>query len=542
MMTRVSTLVVLLLVGHVLAAQEEPVETESYVERVSRQGAVMELSLKGAIRLALTNNLEIAIEDFNEELNRERSVTTQGFYDPILNFRFGLQSSETLSTNLLTAGAAETFIVDGLVWDQSVDQNVPGGGRLNASFGNNRRATNDDTFSTINPEFASDFSLGFTQPLWRGFLRTATDRELKLINLDSEISDSQFRQRVSEIVQQVENQYWELVFTIENQETRRQSMSLAVVQYENNRKRVEIGVLAPIEITAARAEVSTREQEMIQAEVQIVNAQNALKRLLAADPQDSIWNLTLIPTEAPRTEQIGIDLHQAVETALSRRPELEQMQLELGKNDVDQEYYQRESKPTVNLQVTFGSTGRAGNVFDIVPVFDEDGEVIDQERVPAPDSPAFGNFIQSIDQVFHFNFTNWAVFADVQIPLRNRTASGQLAQVGLARERLLSQVKNQQQLIMVDVRNAFEGLAIQGKSLEAAVVARQLSQEQLDGENKRFEAGLSTNFEVLRFQRDLAQARVQELRALVDYQLALTALEKAMDTIVDENDIVLARR
>ena len=542
MMTRVSMLVALLLVGNVLALQEEPVETESYVERVRRQGAVLELSLKDAIRLALTNNLEITIEDFNQELDRERSVTTRGFFDPILNFRFGLQSSETLSTNLLTAGAAETFIVDGFVWDQSVDQNVPGGGRLNASFGNNRRATNDNTFSTINPEFASDFSLGFTQPLWRGFLRTATDRELKLINLDSEISDSQFRQRVSEIVQQVENQYWELVFTIENQETRRQSMSLAVVQYENNRKRVEIGVLAPIEVTAARAEVSIREQEMIQAEVQIVNAQNALKRLLAADPQDSIWNLTLIPTEAPKTEQIGIDLHQAIEAALSRRPELEQMKLELGKNDVDQEYYQRESKPAVNLQVSFGSTGRAGTVFDIVPVFDEDGEVIDQERVPAPDSPAFGNFIQSIDQVFRFNFTNWAVFADVQIPLRNRTANGQLAQVGLARERLLSQVKNQQQLIMVDVRNAFEGLSIQRKSLEAASVARQLSQEQLDGENKRFEAGLSTNFEVLRFQRDLAQARVQELRALVDYQLALTALEKAMDTIVDENGIVLARR
>ena len=541
-MTRVSMLVALLLVGNVLALQEEPVETESYVERVRRQGAVLELSLKDAIRLALTNNLEITIEDFNQELDRERSVTTRGFFDPILNFRFGLQSSETLSTNLLTAGAAETFIVDGFVWDQSVDQNVPGGGRLNASFGNNRRATNDNTFSTINPEFASDFSLGFTQPLWRGFLRTATDRELKLINLDSEISDSQFRQRVSEIVQQVENQYWELVFTIENQETRRQSMSLAVVQYENNRKRVEIGVLAPIEVTAARAEVSIREQEMIQAEVQIVNAQNALKRLLAADPQDSIWNLTLIPTEAPKTEQIGIDLHQAIEAALSRRPELEQMKLELGKNDVDQEYYQRESKPAVNLQVSFGSTGRAGTVFDIVPVFDEDGEVIDQERVPAPDSPAFGNFIQSIDQVFRFNFTNWAVFADVQIPLRNRTANGQLAQVGLARERLLSQVKNQQQLIMVDVRNAFEGLSIQRKSLEAASVARQLSQEQLDGENKRFEAGLSTNFEVLRFQRDLAQARVQELRALVDYQLALTALEKAMDTIVDENGIVLARR
>ena len=103
-------------------------------------------------------------------------------------------------------------------------------------------------------------------------------------------------------------------------------------------------------------------------------------------------------------------------------------------------------------------------------------------------------------------------------------------------------MKNQQQLIIVDVRNAYESLAIQEKRLAAARVARRLSEEQLDGENKRFEAGLSTNFEVLRLQRDLAQSRGQELRARVDYQQALTALRKAMYTIVDDNDIVLAKQ
>ena len=103
-------------------------------------------------------------------------------------------------------------------------------------------------------------------------------------------------------------------------------------------------------------------------------------------------------------------------------------------------------------------------------------------------------------------------------------------------------MKNQQQMIIVDVRNAYESLAIQVKRLEAARVARRLSEEQLDGENKRFEAGLSTNFEVLRFQRDLAQAIGQELRAQVDFQQALTALRKAMYTIVDDNDIILAKQ
>ena len=112
----------------------------------------------------------------------------------------------------------------------------------------------------------------------------------------------------------------------------------------------------------------------------------------------------------------------------------------------------------------------------------------------------------------------------------------------ITKQRLSNQLKNQQQMIIVDVRNAYEEIQTQKKRLEAAKLALQLSEEQLSGENKRFESGLSTNFEVLRFQRDLAQARVQELRALIDYQLALTALEKAMYTIVDDNEILMARQ
>jgi outer membrane protein TolC len=130
---------------------------------------------------------------------------------------------------------------------------------------------------------------------------------------------------------------------------------------------------------------------------------------------------------------------------------------------------------------------------------------------------------------------------DLQIPLRNRSNDADLATAVIRERQLLSTMKNQEQMIIVEVRNAYEGLATRRKSLEAATVASRLSTEQLDGETKRFEAGLSTNFEVLRFQRDLAQSQVSELRALVDYQLALTALQKALFVIVEESDIVLAK-
>ncbi len=516
---------------------------ESYVDRVRREGTLLTLALRDVMRLALTNNLEIAIEEFNEDLNRERHTIARGFYDPVLSFSVGLESSDSPSTSILTAGSGvATFSRDAFTWSNSLQQNIRGGGSFSLNFNNSRNMSNN-TFSTINPQFGSDFNVNFIQPLWRGFRQTSTERELKLVNLDSEITESQFKQRVSEIVQQVQNQYWELVYAIEDHETRRQSMELAIVQYLNNRQRVQIGVLAPIEVTSAQAEVSTREQEMIQAEVQIVNAQNALKQLLAPDPSHSIWNLSLIPTDPPEPQEVQIGMEEAIQTALARRPELEQMRLGLEKNEVDQEYFNQAGKPMVNVRANFGSTGRSGVVFKTVAIdFDGDGIPDRQQRVPDPDNPSFGNLAGSVGQALSYDFINWGIFADIELPLFNRSSEGQLAQVRISQARLLSQMKNQQQMIIVDVRNAYESLAIQVKRLEAARVARRLSEEQLDGENKRFEAGLSTNFEVLRFQRDLAQAIGQELRAQVDFQQALTALRKAMYTIVDDNDIILAKQ
>lgn len=526
-----------------LRAQPGADVPESYLQRVQREGRVLELTVLQAVRLALAKNLEIAIESFNEDLYRQRLVTAEGFYDPVLNFTVGRQSSNSPSTSVLTAGSGvATFSSDSFAWNSSLQQNVPGGGRFTLSFDNTRNETNS-TFRNFNPEFATDFNLSFVQPLWRGFLRTETDRQLKLVNLDGKISDSQFKQRVSDIVQRVTDQYWELVFAIENHETHRQSVELALLQYHNNQQRVRIGVLAPLEITSAEAEVAARQQEMMQAEVQIVRAENALKDLISPDPRDSIWNRTLIPSERPQVENLQISLDQAVQTSLARRPELEGIQLELEKNGVDQEFFKKEGKPAVSLRTSFGSVARAGTIFRNVGVdLDGDGVPDAQRRVPDPDNPAFGNFRKSINEVFDYDFKNWSVFVDVQVPLGHRASQGRLAQAKIEEARLHSHLKSRQQLIAVEVRNAYQTLAIHEKRLGAARAAHRLSEEQLRGTTRRFEEGMATNFEVLRLQRDLAETQVQELRALVDYRQALTALRKATFTIIDDNDIVLARR
>jgi len=512
------------------AAQTEEVKVlDSYVTRTKKAGAVLELSMKDAIRLALTNNLDIAIQDFNEDLNREKIIETKGFYDPILGFNIGYNATESPNTRTLDAGQGILVSTsNGIVLNTTISQYVPGGGGYQISFNNNRSSAND-AFKFINPSFGSNVRLSFSQPLWRGFRQTQTERTLKVTNLDSKISDSQFKDTVSRIVQQVQNQYWDLVFAIENHETGRQSMELAIVQHKNNQKRVEIGVMAPIEITKSRAAVAVREQEMIRSEVQIIEAQNGLKRMLAPDPKATIWGLNILPTDKPTERQVALTMDEAINRALERRPEIEQIRLQMEMNEVDRKYTKNAGKPAFNLQATLTSIGTAGRV-------------IDDNGVLVPGSPFYGSFGSSMSSALGFDYLNYDVRLNVEMPLwRNRTNEAALAQIAIGERRLNSQMKNTQQLVMVDVRNAYEGMQTQKKALDAARVSRQLAEEQLAGENKRFEAGLSTNFEVLQYQNDLADARVREIQALINLEKSITALQRSMYTIVDDQDIVVAK-
>ncbi len=490
------------------------------------------LSVKDAIRLSLINNLEISIEDYNEDLNRQLIFGTKGFYDPRIQFEVGWAATENPARSILDAGQGiPVNTTDRIYFDSSLVQNLPNGSSLILEL--QQQPFQHQQFLFLHE------SLFWIQH--RGYLAPAAlegiPRDLDPAPAqDLQPGDRDQRQPVStesvgaEIVQQVQNQYWELVFAIESYEAIRKSMELAIIQHENNQKRVRIGVMAPIEVTASRAEVATREQEMIQSEVQIITSQNGLKRYLAPDPTASIWNLTLIPTQRPQVQDLVITLDEAIARAMERRPELKQNQLAREQVEVDREFFQKDGRPSVDLVASLTNTGRAGEVFGSEFV-DTDGDGVPDTRmqnVPQPGSPFYGGFGNSWGQVFGFDYINYTLGVSVEIPLKNRSNEAERASILIRDRRLASQLKNQQQMIIVEVRNAYETIATQRKRLEAAGVARQLSEAQLEGENKRFQAGLSTNFEVLRYQRDLSQAQVQELRARVDYQQAVTDLEKAM--------------
>ena len=506
----------------------ESMPVERFSDRVRREGIAYDLSLKDATRMALVENLEIAVEEVNEKIQRSRLAGLEGFYDPVFSLDAGYADNSTPTGSVIQAGAGVArFESNRGFWNSHVTQSLPWGATYTVDWLSSRSTANS-TLLTVNPQFNSSLSLNFTQPLLRGLGQTEVRRQLSLTNLDVRLSQSQFEQKVADVVRAVQDQYWELVFALRNQEIRIQSLELARRQLADNRRRVEIGSLAPIEITASRAEVANREQELIVSEEGIQTAENALKRLLTGDSRGDLWNRAILPVEEPTFEELRISLDEAIGQAIERRPELAQARLQLDRNQVDERFYRSEGRWRVDLVSGYVSTGLSG-----VPSLG---------GVPDVSSPVFGSLGTLYSQVFGQDFRSYSAGVRVEIPLRNRENEMQLAQLALQARQIGSRIQAAEQQVAVEVRNAAESIETTHKRVEASRVARELSVEQLDGETKRFQAGLSTNFLVLQYQRDLGESQLRELRALIDYRKAMIAYQKATFSILAGNDLQTARK
>lgn len=509
---------------------EEFKPTPPYIERLPPGQPITRLSVKDVVDQTVRANLDLVLERYNQLLARQRLVAAQGFYDPSLS----LSSSIGEATNPLIAATGDTRVPGETVqtsgFGPSIRQNIIGGGTVAAGITSSYSETSS-LAPSVNPAFSSVFSASLTQPLLRGFVRTATDRQVRNGRLDVALSDLLYRQKVTQVLQQVLNQYWELVFATESYEARRQSRNLAVAQYENTRLRIQAALLAPVALTAARAEIASRDRDMLQAEVQIINAENNLKLLLSDDPSSPIWATAIVPTDRPDPGDVPLSLDDALRLARAQRPELEQLRLQELQNHNDRKFFGWETKPTVNLTAGLVSTGKSGTVYQRLP----DGRVQDLTN------PSFGGYQSSWGQVFGFDFLAWSAALNVQVPLRNRSADSQMEQVRIAQTRLETQMTKTVQAVTVEVRNLYQVIGTLKLSLDAARLTTRLFEEQLDGQTARYEVGLSTDFELLRYQRDLVDARVRELRALVDLQEAMIALQKSTDSLLEANGVDVKR-
>lgn len=493
-----------------------------------RPGEVRLLALQEAIAQALQNNLDI--EQFRQSVRiaEFNLFSLRGYYDYTSAASIGFRNSITPQSRTLSgSGTTGSLSNKALFYNFNTSKQFEQtGGNLLVEF-NNSRSRTSDIFAQLNPAYNTNLTFTFTQPLLRNFSLDASRRSIQVAKKSLDLSDSQFRQRVIEIINQVQRAYWDLVYAILNEEIARDSVDLARTQLDNNRKMVEAGTLAPIELRSTEAQLETAKGNVIVALQGITTAENSLKILLLKDPDDKLWSSEISPTDQPLKDVVAFDLDESTRLALKNRPELEQMRLQTEQKEIDIKFYKNQLKPQLDFIGSYTNTGLAGTPSQAVVV---GGGSLVLERFQ-------GGYFQSLKNLFGQDFRTYQVGVSLSFPWRNRTAKANLGR-SLAEQRQLDARQRQLvETVQVDVRNALQAVVASKQRYEAARAGELAAEAQYNGEQERYRAGLSTNFVVLQRQTDLSVARGTAVRALTDYNKALADLQRVTGMTLTSNNV-----
>lgn len=483
---------------------------------------VVDLSLRQAIEMALQHNLDIVVSRLDTNIQVENIARARGFYRPDIRFDYSTASSLTPAQNQLVGALVNK--TSAALYNAAFEQQLSTGGSYAVSF-NNARASTNSQFSSYNPRFNSDITAGFNQPLLKSLSLTPTKQQLVVAQNGERVSRHQFQAQVINVIQSVANAYLDLAFAIRDLEVNQKSLQLAKDLLNNNRIQVEVGTMAPIDVLQAEAEVATREEAVIVSEANIKRAEDALKKLINDPESPDFWGGTIRPTDQPRLEDSGADMDAAVKQALSKRPELQQAQINLDTANFNVRYTRNQLRPQVDL---FGSLAYSGLGGDRIVRGDFAGDPL--FVVP-------GGYSDALNQLFEGNFHNWQVGLRFLYPLGNSAADAANAQSQIEYRRQRAALTNLELQIAQEVRDSARGVETGRKRVDATRVSRELAAKRLEAEQKKFAVGMSTNFFVVQAQRDLSLAEANELRAVIDYNRALVAFRRARGTLIEDANV-----
>jgi Outer membrane protein len=498
------------------------------------------LSLREAILMALRANPDVEIQRIAVQQAAFDVNRAKGFYDVILTNQFTYSALRNPAVNPF-AGADENGAVEIRAAQNAFAFTKPlmTGGRVGAELTVARQDTTN-IFAGANPLFTSQLTFTFTQPLFRNFRTDESRRQIELAKKRLTLSDSQFRQRVIDIVAQVQSAYWDLVFARREVEIRAEAVALARIQLEQNRRFVEAGTAAPVDIVAVEAQLEQRQEEFLLALENLTRVENALKSLILDQRQSPLWQETIIPTEQVNLEPVNISLDEAVRAALAKRPEMEQFDIQKTANEIDIQFFRDQLRPQLDFVGSYSLQGLAGTPLPITTnPFAGGFNTAVLERlnllsaqaglgpvvVPPPSVRIPGVFVggfgQSLSNMLTKNFYGIRVGVNMSFTLNNRAVQGALGRA-LAQDRLIAaQRRRLETQIESEVRSALQSVQTALRRVQAARASRVAAEAQYASEMRRYQVGESTNFLVLDRQNALSAARGREVRALTDYNKAV---------------------
>lgn len=528
-------------------AQRRPVPPMPSLVRLGVESSnTLALTLNEAIRRALANNNDIEVARADVRFAETTLLQLQGVFDPQFTYTPELNNSVRPVPNIFGgAGQSGTVSVTDINNNVSLSKQFSRGGGNYTYFFNNTREKTSATNSTLTPFYSSTQGISFTQPLWRNRSIDLNRRQIRIQSKRLEQSDAEFRRRTIEVISQVQNAYWDLVFALRDEQNQIANVNLARENFRRTEASVAAGASAPLERAEVQTELSNRESSLLLASQQVSFAENQLKQLIIKDPLAPEWSAAITPTDQPNFDETPVNLNAALTEARANRQELRRLKLDDDISQIDIQYFKNQTKPRIDLTGTLSTNGLAGtpglardpvtgNLVQIPPC--TGNEELGQACLP----PSFiGGYGRNLKNVFSLDTRSVVVGATIQIPFRNRTAKAGLAGALVQKDRLLALTRAQEQLIEVDVRNAAQAVETARRRVLSARQARENAELQLTGEQRLYQVGRSTTFILFQRENQLVNARNQELRAETDYNKALADLQRATSTTLRANNVIV---
>ncbi|MGH9451704.1 MAG: TolC family protein [Terriglobia bacterium] len=548
------------------------------------QNGTLHLSLQDAIALAVENNLDIAVARYNPQyaqIDKVRAASGQatrgiqgafssnaifagavgsgvgsatggfqqgaagsalggvsvnrissvGSFDPVVGFSAGwaysqspLASSIVNGVSLLTGNTGEYNVFFG--------QEFPTGTSYEVSVGGARLSTNALT-NIFNPQVVSTMTLGVVQPLLNGFGRRANAKFIRIAENDIGISKDYFREQVATTIAAIIDDYWTLAEDKQNVAVAEEAEKYDEKLLSDNKRQVQIGTMAPLDVIQAEAALATAQQNLIVAQTTYRQEQEVVKTALSKQVTGPLVTAQIEPTDplpTPKPNDVP-DLLTAIKEAHENRPEIDLNDLNLRNEEVVLKANRNALLPTLDAFASFTPSGLSGDrvLFAQGAGFAPGAQI---GKLP-------GGVGSALSQIFHNRYPNYSVGFTLAMPIRNRSAQADAARALLEEHYLRTTVQQSLNSIDQDVRTAEIGV-VQGKArVDAAVKAVDYARQQLVDEQKKFAVGESTVTLVIQMQSALSTAEGTLVTARAGYAQALTTFQKATGSILNDNHVQL---
>lgn len=487
-------------------------------------GNSLPLSLRDVVMRTLVSNVAIEVEGFNSKVKAENVIDGESKFDATFEINLSEEEEVRQQSNAFSSPVKSRNKSHN--WDFSLTQKLVTGADYKLSFTNDRNKTNSVT-AGLNPSYFTEMVFSLTQPLLKNFGIDLTKRNIYIANNEVNISDYVFKDKVIDIISDVENVYWDLVFSIEDLAVKKKSLERARNLERQVKAQVAVGTMAEIETLQAQSEVASRDESLLVAQDLIQDNEDILKNILNIDYGSEEGLKAIHPSDRPDMVVDEINLNEAIKDTLLNRPDYLGKKKELENKNILVKFRENQLYPTVDLFGTMGLNGLSGDAITV-----NSGTFQGRSKYG-------GDYGTALSDSLTGKFYNWEVGLKLSYPLGNRSAKAQLSASRLEKAQLILSIKDLEKSIIVEVREAVRQLKTDLKRINATRIARKLAEEKLKAEEKKFEVGLSTSFSVLEFQEDLAEQQSNEIKALIDFKKSKIRLRQVMATTLKENDIKL---